>query len=80
MKLTSIQVKKIREVYGLTLVEMSSLMGVTDAHLCNIENGKRRLTDRLILRLKRELELTEKKLDRIMSIHSEFQLEADIES
>ncbi|ARK31856.1 helix-turn-helix transcriptional regulator [Halalkalibacter krulwichiae] len=72
MKLTPLQLKKVRKVYGLTFGELGALLNVTDAHLCNIEKGKRRLTDRLMLRLSHELELTDEKLERINSIYDEF--------
>lgn len=40
-------VRTRREAMGLTVTELARACGITPGHLCNIEAGRRRLTDEL---------------------------------
>lgn len=70
--LTTEQFRAVKAVYGLTNTAMGDLLGVSAAQVSYIVNGKRRLTNRLALRLIGALELTQAKMHRIMASYTEF--------
>ncbi|MGM7723743.1 helix-turn-helix domain-containing protein [Metabacillus sp. Hm71] len=72
MKITEVELKKIREVYRLSLKEMAPLIGINFTYLSLIENSKRNLTDTVRSKLIVAFDLTDEKLERILRIHEEF--------
>jgi transcriptional regulator with XRE-family HTH domain len=72
--ITGKELKKIRQVYHMSLTEMSELLGVSAGHLCHIEKGRYRLTEDVKRRLIERLELTPEKVWRILEVYDEFDL------
>jgi transcriptional regulator with XRE-family HTH domain len=66
-----IVLRKIRDFYELSLAEMCELLGVSESHLCRVENGERPVTERMVRNLRDEIDLTPDKLTRILAHESE---------
>lgn len=47
--------RQLRWDAGITLRGLSSVMGISEAYLCDIENGKRNLTPKVIAKLPNHL-------------------------
>lgn len=47
----SLRIRDLRKARGLTLVELSDLIGVTPSHLSQIERGKRNVNNHVLTRL-----------------------------
>lgn len=71
MRITADEARLIREVYRLTLEDMAALCDVSISLISKVENGHRKLSDRLQQRLVNEFELTPDKLARILAIYNE---------
>jgi plasmid maintenance system antidote protein VapI len=69
MLINEVTLRKIREVYRLSCDEVGALLDVSGRYVNYIENGERRLTEQLVGKLITELELTDDKLARIISIY-----------
>lgn len=72
MRIKEEEVKKLRKVYRLSQTEFGALAGVSGALICQIESGKRSLTDRVSAAIVDKLGLTVESLGRIMRMYDEF--------
>jgi transcriptional regulator with XRE-family HTH domain len=64
--------KIIRRTYKLNMKEFAALLDISAAYVCQIEKGKSSLSVNVAQKLINELELTEPKLKKILSIHRDF--------
>ena len=72
MKISEKEVKKLRNVYRLNQTEFGTLAGVSGALICQIESGKRTLTERVSAAIVDKLDLTAESLGRIIGVYDEF--------
>jgi predicted transcriptional regulator len=67
-------VPKLRRMFGLSQEGIGALAGVSGALICQIEAGKKPLTDRVSTAIVDELELTPDKFSRLLTSYEEFSL------
>ncbi|MGM0803509.1 MAG: hypothetical protein ACQET8_02125 [Bacillota bacterium] len=72
MVISRAELIQVITVYDYTLEDVAALLNVSEGHVCNVVNGKKRFTERLANRLVTEMQLTDAKLQRIKDLHAEL--------
>ncbi|AOK88965.1 helix-turn-helix domain-containing protein [Paenibacillus polymyxa] len=68
-------VGRLRSIYRLSLADMAALLGVSESHLCRVEKGERVMNDGMRQRCINELELSPEKLNRLLSLYDETEVD-----
>lgn len=74
MKLTAKDIKTIRSVYRLTAEEMALILGISRPYVHLMESEKKRITEQVISKYKREFDLTPEKLEKIEAVYREYSI------
>ncbi|MFW2107720.1 helix-turn-helix domain-containing protein [Bacillus spizizenii] len=70
MELTGDQFLKIRRIYRLSQKDVADLTGVSEAFICMVENGKRKLTPKVSTRLADKLDLNPAKVISLLEFYA----------
>ncbi|GIN51117.1 helix-turn-helix domain-containing protein [Bacillus paralicheniformis] len=74
MELTGDQVLKIRRIYRLSQKDVADLTGVSEAFICMIENGKRKITPKVSRRLINKLSLNPAKVISLLEFYAQTEV------
>ncbi|MBK4202695.1 helix-turn-helix domain-containing protein [Bacillus vallismortis] len=74
MELTGDQFLKIRRIYRLSQKDVADLTGVSEAFICMIENGKRKLTPKVSTRLADKLDLNPAKVISLLEFYAQTEV------
>ncbi|WP_018394542.1 helix-turn-helix transcriptional regulator [Bacillus sp. 37MA] len=71
--LRSDDIENIRDCYSLTQAQLASLTGYTTAYITMIENGQRRVTDAVSMRVASALNINASKLSELRRIYEQVE-------
>ncbi|MBD0405844.1 MULTISPECIES: helix-turn-helix domain-containing protein [Bacillus] len=74
MELTGDQFLKIRRIYRLSQKDVADLTGVSEAFICMVENGKRKLTPKVSTRLADKLDLNPAKVISLLEFYAQTEV------
>ncbi|MGX9948704.1 helix-turn-helix transcriptional regulator [Bacillus subtilis] len=74
MELTGDQVLKIRRIYRLSQKDVADLTGVSEAFICMIEKGKRKITPKISTRLADKLDLNPAKVISLLEFYAQTEV------
>ncbi|MEK5500775.1 helix-turn-helix domain-containing protein [Bacillus sp. FSL M8-0168] len=74
MELTGDQFLKIRRIYRLSQKDVADLTGVSEAFNCMVENGKRKLTQKVTTRLAEKLDLNPAKVISLLEFYAQTEV------
>ncbi|MDK4255755.1 hypothetical protein C7M22_02638 [Bacillus velezensis] len=74
MELTGDQFLKIRRIYRLSQKDVADLTGVSEAFICMVENGKRKLTPKVSTRLADKLDLNTAKVISLLEFYAQTEV------
>lgn len=74
MELTGDQFLKIRRIYRLSQKDVADLTGVSEAFICMVENGKRKLTPKVSSRLAGKLDLNPAKVIGLLEFYAQTEV------
>ncbi|MDR4956262.1 helix-turn-helix domain-containing protein [Bacillus sonorensis] len=74
MELTGDQVLKIRRIYRLSQKDVADLTGVSEAFICMIEKGKRKITPKVSGRLTDKLALNPDKVISLLEFYAQTEV------
>ncbi|MCY7919719.1 helix-turn-helix domain-containing protein [Bacillus vallismortis] len=74
MELTGDQFLKIRRIYRLSQKDVADLTGVSEAFICMVENGKRKLTPKVSTRLADKLNLNPSKVISLLEFYAQTEV------
>ncbi|MGG3065150.1 helix-turn-helix domain-containing protein [Bacillus glycinifermentans] len=74
MELTGDQFLKIRRIYRLSQKDVADLTGVSEAFICMIENGKRKITPKVSRRLINKLSLNPEKVISLLEFYAQTEV------
>nr|WGE05002.1 helix-turn-helix transcriptional regulator [Bacillus subtilis] len=74
MELTYDQFLKIRRIYRLSQKDVADLTGVSEAFICMVENGKRKLTPKVSTRLADKLDLNPAKVISLLEFYAQTEV------
>ncbi|MED3512500.1 helix-turn-helix transcriptional regulator [Bacillus subtilis] len=74
MELTGDQFLKIRRIYRLSQKDVADLTGVSEAFICMVENGKRKLTQKASTRLADKLDLNPAKVISLLEFYAQTEV------
>ncbi|MES1026855.1 helix-turn-helix domain-containing protein [Bacillus velezensis] len=74
MELTGDQFLKIRQIYRLSQKDVAELTGVSEAFICMVENGKRKLTPKVSTRLADRLDLNPAKVISLLEFYAQTEV------
>lgn len=72
MRINNEQFHKIRKVHQLTTTELAELLGYSQTYISSIDRGVEPVTDNVINRLRKKLDIDELKLREIEFVYEKF--------
>lgn len=72
MRINNEQFHKIRKVHQLTTAELAELLGYSQTYISSIDRGVEPVTDNVINRLRKKLDIDELKLREIELVYEKF--------